>query len=103
MFSDNGEGFKCILSLNNTIINNQTEVNYYQLGFLSSGAPLQLDIFPIPINHMHFELSPLPYGGLLVEYYHKDTAELLALQHKKALEIPQEPEKVYGRACKKIF
>jgi hypothetical protein len=70
----NGEGYKCILSLNNTIINNQTEVNYYQLGFLSSGALLQLDMFPIPINNMHFELSPLPYGGLLVEYYHNDTA-----------------------------
>jgi hypothetical protein len=62
-----------VLSFNNTIINNQSEVNYYQLGFLSSKASLQLDMFPIPINHMHFELSPLPYGGLLVEYYHEDT------------------------------
>jgi hypothetical protein len=70
----NGEGYKCILSFNNTIINNQTEVNYYQLGFLSSGALLRLDMFPIPINNMHFKLSPLPYGGLLVEHYYKDTA-----------------------------
>jgi hypothetical protein len=68
----NGEGYICILLFNNTITNNQTEVNYYRFGFLSSGTFLQLDILPKIINNMYYDLTPLLYGGVLVENFHKN-------------------------------
>jgi hypothetical protein len=76
--TSNGEGYICILSFNNTNTNNQTEINYYQFGFLSSGAFLRLDnILPKLLNHnSRLELIPLLYGGVLVENYHENSTAM---------------------------
>jgi hypothetical protein len=68
-----GEGYLCIMSFNNTITNNQTEASYYQLGFLSSGTFLRLDLISKQVNQTDFELLPLFYGGFLITNYHENT------------------------------
>jgi hypothetical protein len=67
----NGKGYICIMLFNNTIANNQSEINYYQFGFLSSGVFLQLDIISKQVNQTDFNLLPLFYGGFLVTNYHE--------------------------------
>ena len=70
---NSGDGYICIMTLNNTIptekSNNQsiTKVNSYQLGFLSTGAFLRLDIMPGLILHTDSFVNVLNYGGFLVQ------------------------------------
>ncbi|PKY59504.1 hypothetical protein RhiirA4_515411 [Rhizophagus irregularis] len=68
----NAEGYVCIMTLNNTITNikknkSQTEINYYQLRFLSTGALEQLNRISNPTNNTDIDLEILYYGGFLVE------------------------------------
>ncbi|PKY60617.1 hypothetical protein RhiirA4_484516, partial [Rhizophagus irregularis] len=68
------EGYVCIITFNNTIMNNNklwTEINYYQLEFLSTGALVRLDIIPTPTNNTDItdiDVRPLYYGGFIVIY-----------------------------------
>jgi hypothetical protein len=71
----NGKGYMCIISINNTIANNQSEIYYYQFGFLSSGVFLRLDIISKQVNQMDFDLFPLFYGGFLVTNNHENTLD----------------------------
>ncbi|PKK65195.1 hypothetical protein RhiirC2_809337 [Rhizophagus irregularis] len=67
----NAEGYICVMTLNNTITNNNkswTEINYYQLGFLSTGALVRLEIIPTPTNITDIDLRALYYGGFIVIY-----------------------------------
>ncbi|PKY60403.1 hypothetical protein RhiirA4_550645, partial [Rhizophagus irregularis] len=67
----NAEGYICVMTLNNTIMNNNnsgTEINYYQLGFLSTGALVRLEIIPTLTNIMDIDLRTLYYGGFVVIY-----------------------------------
>ncbi|PKY30505.1 hypothetical protein RhiirB3_486562 [Rhizophagus irregularis] len=72
----NAEGYVCIMTLNNTITNikksnkSQTEINYYQLRFLSTGALERLNIISNPTNNTDIDLITLYYGGFLVEHIH---------------------------------
>ncbi|POG58553.1 hypothetical protein GLOIN_2v1885764 [Rhizophagus irregularis DAOM 181602=DAOM 197198] len=71
----NAEGYVCIMALNNTIINkknnkSQTEVNYYQLRFLSTGAIVRLNIVSNPTNNTNIDLISLNYGGFLLQHSH---------------------------------
>ncbi|PKB98416.1 hypothetical protein RhiirA5_431410, partial [Rhizophagus irregularis] len=62
------EGYICVMTLNNTITNNNnswTEINYYQLGFLSTGALIRLEIVPTLTNIPNFDLRALYYGGFI--------------------------------------
>ncbi|PKY57619.1 hypothetical protein RhiirA4_549733 [Rhizophagus irregularis] len=77
---NNGVGNICIVSLNNTITNknqSRTEVNYYKLEFLTTGAFVQFDMIPKEIGNMDdFALSSLIYGGFLVERYYTNTTAM---------------------------
>ncbi|GET60513.1 hypothetical protein GLOIN_2v1885764 [Rhizophagus irregularis DAOM 181602=DAOM 197198] len=76
-FYNNDAGYICIVSLNNTITNkdqSRTEVNYYQLEFLTTGSFVQFGMVPKVIsNANNFNLSSLVYGGFLVEKYYTNT------------------------------
>ncbi|PKK64079.1 hypothetical protein RhiirC2_811632 [Rhizophagus irregularis] len=77
---NNGVGYICIVSLNNTIITNKnqsrTEVNYYKLEFLTTGSFVQFDMIPKEISNTDdFTLTSLIYGGfLLMKSYTNTTA-----------------------------
>ncbi|GBC25777.2 hypothetical protein GLOIN_2v1885764 [Rhizophagus irregularis DAOM 181602=DAOM 197198] len=68
-FYNNNAGYICIVSLNNTITNkdqSRTEVNYYQLEFLTTGSFVQFGMVPKEISNTgNFDLSSLIYGGFL--------------------------------------
>ncbi|GBC21452.2 hypothetical protein GLOIN_2v1885764 [Rhizophagus irregularis DAOM 181602=DAOM 197198] len=67
----NAEGYICVMTLNNTIMNNnnsETEINYYQLGFLSTGALVRLEIIPTLTNITDIDLRTLYYGGFIAIY-----------------------------------
>ncbi|RGB33837.1 hypothetical protein C1646_788107 [Rhizophagus diaphanus] len=67
----NAQGYICVMTLNNTITNNNnswTEINYYQLGFLSTGTLVRLEIIPTPTNITDIDLRALYYGGFIVIY-----------------------------------
>ncbi|PKY60416.1 hypothetical protein RhiirA4_484095 [Rhizophagus irregularis] len=71
----NAEGYVCIIALNNTIMNKKnnkswTEINYYQLRFLSTGALEQLNRISNPTNNMNISLNILYYGGFLMKHIH---------------------------------
>ncbi|RIA85737.1 hypothetical protein C1645_808122, partial [Glomus cerebriforme] len=72
-----GDGYVCILSLNNTIKGKKkiyTEINHYQLGFLSTGAFVRLDRLDIiPKNASDFIVSSLFYGGFAVQNFYDNT------------------------------
>ncbi|GBC27296.2 hypothetical protein GLOIN_2v1885764 [Rhizophagus irregularis DAOM 181602=DAOM 197198] len=73
-------GYICIVSLNNTIINkdqSRTEVNYYQLEFLTTGSFVQFGMVPKEISNAEdFDLSSLVYGGFLVRKQYTNTTAL---------------------------
>ncbi|PKY54591.1 hypothetical protein RhiirA4_473482 [Rhizophagus irregularis] len=78
---NNGVGYICIVSLNNTITNrnqSRTEVNYYRLEFLTTGAFIQFDMIPKEISNTsdNFQLSSLIYGGFLVRKYYTNTTAM---------------------------
>ncbi|POG57780.1 hypothetical protein GLOIN_2v1791295 [Rhizophagus irregularis DAOM 181602=DAOM 197198] len=72
----NAEGYVCIMALNNTVINkknskSRTEINYYQLRFLSTGALEQLNRISNPTNsNTDIDFEILYYGGFLMEHIH---------------------------------
>ncbi|PKK60294.1 hypothetical protein RhiirC2_818958 [Rhizophagus irregularis] len=76
-FYNNDAGYICIVSLNNTITNkdqSRTEVNYYQLEFLTTGSFVQFGAVPKVISNADdFDLISLIYGGFLVEKYYTNT------------------------------
>ncbi|CAB4414758.1 unnamed protein product [Rhizophagus irregularis] len=76
-FYNNNAGYICIVSLNNTITNkdqSRTEVNYYQLEFLTTGSFVQFGMVPKEISNTgNFDLSSLIYGGFLVEKHYTNT------------------------------
>ncbi|UZO02582.1 uncharacterized protein OCT59_021061 [Rhizophagus irregularis] len=76
-FYNNDGGYICIVSLNNTITNkdqSRTEVNYYQLEFLTTGSFVQFGAVPKVISNADdFDLISLIYGGFLVEKYYTNT------------------------------
>ncbi|PKK57882.1 hypothetical protein RhiirC2_824640, partial [Rhizophagus irregularis] len=76
-FYNNDAGYICIVSLNNTITNkdqSRTEVNYYQLEFLTTGSFVQFGMVPKVISNADdFDLSSLVYGGFFVEKYYTNT------------------------------
>ncbi|GBC27317.2 hypothetical protein GLOIN_2v1885764 [Rhizophagus irregularis DAOM 181602=DAOM 197198] len=73
-------GYICIVSLNNTITNmdqSRTEVNYYQLEFLTTGSFVQFGMVPKEISNAEdFDLSSLVYGGFLVRKQYTNTTAL---------------------------
>ncbi|RGB40278.1 hypothetical protein C1646_800343 [Rhizophagus diaphanus] len=77
---NNGVGYICIVSLNNTVTNrnqSRTEVNYYRLEFLTTGAFIQFDMIPKEIsNTNNLDLSSLIYGGFLVRKYYTNTTAM---------------------------
>ncbi|RGB23568.1 hypothetical protein C1646_774296 [Rhizophagus diaphanus] len=79
---NNAIGNMCIVSLNNTITTNKnqsrTEVNYYQLEFLSTGSFVQFNMISKEISNTSdiFHLSSLIYRGLLVEKYYTNTTAI---------------------------
>ncbi|POG81425.1 hypothetical protein GLOIN_2v1507790 [Rhizophagus irregularis DAOM 181602=DAOM 197198] len=76
---NNGVGYICIVSLNNTITNrneSRTEVNYYRLDFLTTGAFIQFDMIPKEISMDVFDFSSLIYGGFLVRKYYTNTTAM---------------------------
>jgi hypothetical protein len=78
----NAEGYICVMTLNNTITNNnksETEISYYQLGFLSTGALVRLEIIPTPTNITDIDLRTLYYGGFLVIYKNATTSDFYLL------------------------
>ncbi|PKC09225.1 hypothetical protein RhiirA5_398862 [Rhizophagus irregularis] len=76
-FYNNNAGYICIVSLNNTITNkdqSRTEVNYYQLEFLTTGSFVQFGMVPKEISNTgNFDLYSLIYGGFLVRKYYTNT------------------------------
>jgi hypothetical protein len=71
----NAEGYVCTMALNNTVMNkknnkSRTEINYYQLRFLSTGALEQLNKISNPTNNADIDLEILYYGGFLMEHIH---------------------------------
>ncbi|GBC21434.1 uncharacterized protein OCT59_005050 [Rhizophagus irregularis] len=78
----NAEGYICVMTLNNTITNNNkswTEINYYQLGFLSTGALVRLEIIPTPTNITDIDLRALYYGGFIVIYQNASAIDFYLL------------------------
>ncbi|PKY56832.1 hypothetical protein RhiirA4_477413 [Rhizophagus irregularis] len=77
---NNSVGYICIVSLNNTITNknqSRTEVNYYKLEFLTTGAFIQFDVIPEEISNTDkFDLLSLIYGGFLVKKYYTNTTAM---------------------------
>ncbi|RGB28059.1 hypothetical protein C1646_768306 [Rhizophagus diaphanus] len=76
-FTNNDAGYICIVSLNNTITNknqSRTEVNYYQLEFLTTGSFVQFGMVPKVISNTdNFDLLSLVNGGFLVRKYYTNT------------------------------
>ncbi|PKY62021.1 hypothetical protein RhiirA4_487798, partial [Rhizophagus irregularis] len=78
----NAEGYVCIITFNNTITNNNkswTEINYYQLGFLSTGALVRLEIIPTLTNITDIDLRTLYYGGFIVIYQNATASDFYLL------------------------